>query len=164
MKSLEVTQKVLAIGPTYQVRVPGNDQVLWTVKGKLLSATPKLIMTQGDTEVAVMKANFLKTKFEISVGGKVVANLAFPLIAFKKSFTLETNGKTIKAEGGILGRGFEAKSASGQTALAIKKNMSLKDSFQVDLDNAELPDEIAVMAAVAIDQKFFEESPLLDNA
>ena len=159
METYEVTQKILSFGPTYQVRRPGSDEVLVTVKGKLLSMTPQLNMVEGTEgrEVASMKANFLKTKFVITGPNKEeVGTLAFPLVALKKSFVLTLGRREFKADGGILAGKFTANGASGPV-LEIAKELSLKDKFRVNVAE-EIPREVALLAAVAIDQKFFEES------
>jgi uncharacterized protein YxjI len=159
METYQVTQKILSFGPTYQVRKPASSDVQATVKGKLLTATPKLSMVEGTegSEIASMKANFLKTKFQIfGPDKKEVGSLAFPLIALKKSFVLTLGDKEYKAEGGILGGRFKCTDAEGHVILEIAKELALKDKFDVSVSN-EIPAEVALLAAVAIDQKFFEE-------
>jgi len=159
METYELTQKILSFGPSYQVRANGSDQVLWTIKGKLLTATPKLTMVEGtdDGDVAFMKGNFVKTKFDISVAGQGLGALQFPLIALKKSFTLALGDKQFKADGGFLAGTFKCTNAQGEIVLQIAKQLSLKDKFQVSHEPSQIPREVALMAAVAIDQKFFED-------
>jgi len=158
MQSFEITQKVLAIGPTYQVRSPASNDVLMTVKGKVLTATPKLTMVEGaeGNTVAQMNGNFFKTKFQIfGSDQREIGSLEFPLIQLKKSFTLKVGTTEYKADGGLLGRGFRVTDAQGETVLEIQKELALKDKFSV-LANDRFPAEVALLAAVAIDQKFFE--------
>ncbi len=158
MQSFEITQKVLAIGPTYQVRTPASSDVLMTVKGKVLTATPKLTMVQGaeGSTVAQMNGNFFKTKFQIfGSDQKEIGSLEFPLIQLKKSFTLRVGATEYKADGGLLGRGFKITNGQGETVLEIQKELALKDKFSV-VAGDQIPAEIALLAAVAIDQKFFE--------
>jgi uncharacterized protein YxjI len=160
METYQVTQKVLSLGPTYQVRTPPSDEVKATVKGKLLTAAPKLSMVEGNegNEIASMKANFLKTKFQIFGADKTeVGTLAFPLIALKKSFVLTLGEHEYKAEGGILGGHFKCTDARGEVILEIAKELALKDKFSVSVSR-DIPREVALLAAVAIDQKFFEEA------
>jgi uncharacterized protein YxjI len=159
MEQYEVTQKILAIGPTYQIRKPGTDEVLMTVKGKILSMTPKLTMVEGGegAEMAVMKANFFKTKFAIAgADGKEIATLAFPMLQIKKGFSLAVGGQEYKAEGGFLGGKFKCADGAGQPVFEIEKQLSLKDKFLVTL-HGTVPPIVALMSAVAIDQKFFQE-------
>ncbi len=159
MDSYEVSQKILSIGATYQVRAAGDSDVLYTVKGKVIAVTPKLTMVQGDKgdEVAVVTGNFFKTTFTIKgADGSTMGVLSFPLIMLKKSFTLSVGGQQYKASGGLLGRAFSCEDSSGTTVFEVKKELALKDKFAVNCSDA-LPREVAFLATVAIDQKFFED-------
>lgn len=159
MQQYEVSQKILSIGATYEVRASGNAELLNTVKGKVLSATPKLTMVEGKDgpEVAKIKGNFLKTKFQITDGkGQSIGSLSFPLIMLKKKFTLNVGGKEYQASGGLTGRAFTATNSAGDPVLQISKELAFKDKFAVTVGE-EMPAHAAFLAAVAIDQKFFEE-------
>ena len=159
MEAYEVSQKILSIGATYQVRAAGQSGVLFTVKGKALTATPKLTMVQGESgdDVALIKGNFFKTAFSITgADGTAMGILNFPLIMFKKTFTLSSSGQQFKAEGGLTGRAFTCSDSAGTPVFEVKKELALKDKFAVNCTDA-LPREVAFLAAVAIDQKFFED-------
>src|SRR5262249_36192973 len=126
MQTYEVTQKILSFGPTYEVRAPNSPEVLATVKGKIISVSPKLTMIQGSQgpEIASMKANFAKTKFTMtSADGSESAVLTFPLIALKKSFVLTVGGQDYKADGGFMATGFKCNDPSGQLVLEITKQL-----------------------------------------
>jgi len=159
MQTFEVTQKLLSFGPAYEIREIGNQEVLMTVKGKVLSMTPKLTMLSG-TEgpaVAELKANFMKTKFAVTgADGKELGTLIFPLVQFKKSFTIAVGDAEYKADGGFFGGEFKCTDGQGNPVLVIAKQLSLRDKFAVTTNGA-LPREVALLAAVAIDQRFFQE-------
>jgi uncharacterized protein YxjI len=159
MQAYEVSQKILSIGATYEVRQPGNDGILNTIQGKVLSATPKLTMREGKEggEVAKIQGNFFKTKFQISDSqGNSVGTLSFPFIALKKSFTLDIGGKQYKATGGLTGRAFTCTDSTGKTVFEVSKQLALKDKFAVHVSES-VPRDTAFLAAVAIDQKFFQD-------
>ena len=159
MEAYEVSQKILSIGATYQVRAAGSSEVLYTVKGKVIAVTPKLTMVEGEKgdEVAVVTGNFFKTTFTMKgTDGSPMGELSFPLIMFKKTFTLSAGGQQYKASGGLMGRAFSCEDSSGNTVFEVNKELALKDKFAVNCSDA-LPREVAFLAAVAIDQKFFED-------
>jgi hypothetical protein len=79
------------------------------------------------------------------------------MFALKKTFTLETGGQQYKAEGGILAGEFTCKNAHGEVVLTITKQLAFKDKFAVETSGA-IPTQVALLAAVAIDQRFFQES------
>lgn len=157
MQIYEVTQKILSLGPSYEVRAAGEPAPIGTVNGKLLALTPKLtLLDAGGREIAQMTANFTRTKFTVS--GACDAVLSFPLIALKKGFSLSVGPREYKADGGFFGGAFQVKDAAGNLAFEINKQLSLRDRFQVLVHADDLPPPVVMMAAVAIDQKYFQES------
>ena len=160
MQSWEVTQKLLAFAPTYEISVPGNPAVLMTVKGKLATATPKLSLTQGGPdgpEVGRLEGNFWKTQFRILLpDGAQVGQLTFPFFMFKKSFTLTFGGNSWSAEGGYAGWAFRCRDAQGQTVFEIARQATLRDRFRVDVADG-VPAEVGCLAAVAVDQRLFQQ-------
>jgi uncharacterized protein YxjI len=91
-----------------------------------------------------------------------VATLTFPLIALKQSFTLIVDGQEYKASGGFLGGEFKCVDAQGQTVMVITKQLSLRDKFAVNTTGA-LPRDVALLAAVAVDQKLFQDNGAYAN-
>lgn len=151
MAEYEISQKLLSLGPTYQVYDPAG-QLLYTIKGKLLSFTPNLTMVEGadGSAVASMTGNMFRTSFTMS--GAEQAVLTFPLFGFlKKRFTLEVGGQTYEASGGFTAYSFSC------GAFSVNKKLALKDKFQLHVDD-DFPQEVAMLATVAIDQKFFESN------
>lgn len=160
MYTYELTHKILSIGAAYEVR-DANDAVVSTIRGKVLSATPQLSMFAGDSDAspptAFMKGNFMKTKFDVFDGAEQsIGTLSFPMLALKKTFTLETGGEEYKADGGVLAGAFTCKNARGDVVLTISKELSLRDKFAVATSGAISP-QVALLVAVAIDQRFFQE-------
>jgi uncharacterized protein YxjI len=168
MEAYEVTQKLLSFGPAYVVRrtdagaaATGGAKAdgSLTIQGKLLTTSPRLTLLDGDgrSEIASMRGNFAKTKFDCFDATKVlIATLAFPLFAIKKGFTITCAGKTYKADGGFRGGEFTCKSDAGDVVLTIRKQLSIRETFAVT-SHGVLPRDVALMAAVAIDQKFFQD-------
>jgi|SRR5215469_8329769 len=159
MQTFEVVQKLLSFGPSYEIRPTGQTDVAMTVRGKVLTMTPKLTMVAGadGAPVAELTANFMKTKFVVmGTDGKEKGTLQFPLLQFKKSFTITVDGHDFKADGGFFGGEFKCVDAQGNPVLVIAKQLSLRDKFAVTT-NGTLPEEVALLSAVAIDQKFFQE-------
>src|SRR5215213_2843802 len=90
MQTYEVTQALMTVGTVYHVRKPREERVLFTVRGELMSPTPKFHLVEGDegAEVGLLTGNFIKTKYEIHGDGKVLGSVVFPAVAFKKTLTL----------------------------------------------------------------------------
>ena len=159
MDTFEVSQVVMTVGSTYQVHAPGNEKVLMTVKGSLMSATPKFSLVQEESgpELASLTGNFIKTKFQVHAAGKPeeIANLLFPAIAFKKTLVLTVGGRGFTADGGLMGEAFKCVDNDGKVGIEIAKKGAFKEGFAVTVDNG-ITKEIGILAAVAIHSRFFE--------
>ena len=159
MDRYELVQKLLRLGPSYEVFAKGDRGVLFTVKGSMLWAKPKLEMRDGESGklVARLRGNIVKTKFQVEDdGGQILARLSFPLFGLKKGFEMQAGDAKLEAQGGLVGGDFVCKSGDGGVVLSIKKKVSLKDRFAIETSGA-VPREVAILAAVAVDQKFFAE-------
>lgn len=162
MQTYEVTQKILSVGPTYEIRGSAVDEIVATVRGKLLTLTPKLTMTSGasDEPIATLSANLMKTKFVMrDAQGNELATLSFPLLQLRKSFCITAGGRDYKAGGGLLVGEFKCVDADGQPVLVIAKQLALRDKFSVTTTGV-LPREVALLAAVSVDQKLFQDGGL----
>src|SRR5579859_1908192 len=134
VETYEVTQVLMAVGSVYEVRSPGSDNVLMTIKGSLMSATPKFSMVQGHdgAELATLTGNFIKTKFQIHASDRQeMGALSFPAIAFKKTLVLTVGGRGYTADGGLMGGIFRCVDNEGVSALEISKKSGLRDKFEI---------------------------------
>ena len=64
MDTYEVTQALMSVGTVYHVRKPRTDEAVYTIRGELMSTTPKFHLVEGDAgkEIANLSENFIKTK------------------------------------------------------------------------------------------------------
>lgn len=157
METYEVTQALMSVGSVYHVRRPRSDEILLLIKGELMSTTPrfKLVKEQEGEPLAELTANFIKTRYEISKNGSVLAALAFPAVAFKKTLTLTVGETHYDADGGVFKGVFQCKTSDGTIVLEIAKELSIRDTFVVKTTES-LPLEVGLLAAVAIHSRFYE--------
>jgi uncharacterized protein YxjI len=157
METYEVTQALMSVGSVYHVRRPRAEDVLYSIRGELMSTTPRFRLVEGDDgeTLAELTANFIKTKYEIAKEGKVVAALAFPAVAFKKTLTLTVGDTQYAADGGVFKGVFQCRADDGTMVLEIAKELSIRDTFLVKA-NDSLPLEIGLLAAVAVHSRFYE--------
>ncbi len=157
MESYEVTQALMSVGTVYHVRKPRTDKALYTVRGELMSTSPKFHLVEGEEgkEVGTLSANFIKTKYDIHGDGKLLGSLVFPAVAFKKTLTLTVGDKDYQADGGVFKGVFQCKGPGGTVALEIAKELSLRDTFLVKTTD-ELPLQVGLLSAVAIHSRFYE--------
>ena len=159
MKTFTVTQKILSIGATYLVQTPGSENIVNTIKGKILTLAPKLEMRQGkEGDVTkILKGNFFKTKFTVeSTEGIEEASIQFPFIALFKKFTLNVGPKVYNAKGSLTAWNFTCTDENGQDMFTISKEFAFRDKFTVTVDES-MPQDIVILVAVAVDQKFFTQ-------
>ena len=157
MDAYEVTQVLLSVGTVYHVRRPREEQLLYSVKGVLMSATPKfhLVEGEGGKELGQLQANFIKTKYEIHGDGALLATLQFPAVALKKTLTLTVGADEYEADGGVFKGIFQCKSKDGSVVLEIAKELSIRDTFVVKSAES-LPFQVGLLSAVAIHSRFYE--------
>ncbi len=157
MQTYEVTQALMTVGTVYHVRKPREEAILFTVKGELMSPTPKFHLVKGDEgeEVGLLTGNFIKTKYEMSGDGKVLGSVVFPAVAFKKTLTLTLGDETYLADGGVFRGVFQCRGKDGNIILEIAKELSIRDVFAVKAQDA-LPFQIGLLCAVAIHSRFYE--------
>lgn len=160
MKSFTIVQKLLSMGATYIVK-EGETQV-YTVKGKIFSFTPKLEMfKEADTKgniINTLKGNFFKTQFEILDSTEAsMGVIKFPFFAFIKKFTLSMNGRDYSAKGGFTATNFTCADEAGATKFTITKDFAFRDKFSVTIDDSSMDTATAILAAISIDQRFFQQ-------
>lgn len=157
MKNFSVTQKILSFGATYKVTSSLSPVVSMTVKGKVFSISPRLDAYKGDDGelIATMQGNFLKSEFTVTKNSTEIGTIQFPIISIFKSFTLVIGDKVYKSSKGIISNKLTAKDDSGKVMLSIAKDFTFRDQFSVEADES-IPDELAALAAIALDQRFFE--------
>jgi uncharacterized protein YxjI len=157
MDTYEITQALLSVGTVYHARKPREDKVLYTVKGELMSATPKFRLVEGDDgkEIGHLTGNFIKTKYEIHGESGILGTLVFPAVAFKKTLTLHVGETVYEADGGVFKGVFQCKDKDGSVVLEIAKELSIRDTFGVKRDD-KLPLQVALLSAVAIHSRFYE--------
>jgi uncharacterized protein YxjI len=156
MQSFQVTRRLLSFGPQYDV--VGEDGRHVVVRAKVLSFTPKLTMTAGEAghELCTIEGNLLKTRYACKLDGRAVATLGFKMVSFEKTFTLRLGAHECKAEGDVPAFDFKLRDEHGGPLMTVRKQWSLRDRFQVCVAEA-MPWQVAVMAAVAVDQKYASE-------
>jgi uncharacterized protein YxjI len=160
MKTYTLFQKILAIGDTYEVRQGEAKDAVFTIKGKVLTFSPSLTLMRGDKDgekTHQMKGNFIKTKFAITTtsGGEVGA-ITFPFFVWKPTFTLTMKGNSYTATGTLFAWNFTCTDSAGKTIFTIQKEFAFRDKFTVSIDES-LEQEVALLAAVAIDQRYFQK-------
>lgn len=157
METYEVTQALMSVGSVYHVKKPRTEDILYTVRGELMSTTPRFHLIKGEdgSRIADLSANFIKTRYEVQQGDKTIATMVFPAVAFKKTLTLTVGDKAYEADGGVFKGVFQCKTDDGAVILEIAKELSIRDTFLVKRTDA-LPLEVGLLAAVAIHSRFYE--------
>lgn len=157
MAMFEITQALMSVSTLFHARAQGADDVVYTVRGDLVSPVPRFALIKGEEgdKVAALAGNFVKTKFDIEVGGAVAATLTFPPVAFKKKFTLRVGDTEYAVDGGIFQGLFQCKGGTGEVDLEIAKQFGIRDSFIVKTTD-KVADAIGLLATVAIHSRFYE--------
>jgi len=159
----EVTQRLMSVATYYDIRETGTDAVVMHVKGALMSPTPSSTLTEeaSGKVLGSLRGNFNKTHFEVlDAESKRIAEVEFPVVAFKKTLTLKMAEKTYHADAGVLSSlyDFACMDADGAMVLRVKKPEGLtkvRDRFIVEPADG-VAKEIGLLVAVAIHARYFE--------
>lgn len=157
MSNFDVTQRLMSVSTVYDIAKRGSGTVDMTAYGTFMAASQEFRLVQGTEgkELATLKGNFGKTKFQvIGEGEKELASLEFPSVAIKKTLKLNIGGKEYSADAGVFSGTFRCADAQGNVALEIKKEGGLSDKFSVNITDGIAP-EVGLLAAVAIHCRFF---------
>lgn len=158
METYELSQVLMSVATVYEVRRAGEERVLFTVRGELMSPTPsfKLFEAGGQKVEGHLVGNFIKTKYEVKGGDDVtLAHLVFPAVAFKKTLALTVGDATYEADGGVFRGVFQCKDTGGDVVLEITKESGIRDKFVVRVADA-FPRAVGLLSAVAIHSRFYE--------
>ena len=152
-----MTQVLASVGAVYHVRRQRSAEILYTVRGELMSATPRFYLVKGEGQEALadLCANFIKTKYDIAVNGEPLASIVFPAVAFKKTLILTAAGQTYLADGGVFKGIFQCKDDAGEIVLEIAKELAIRDTFRMSR-NETLPLEVGLLSVAAIHSRYYE--------
>lgn len=157
MKTFRVTQKRLEFNDSYIIDSVETRKIAYTIKGKF-SLSPELEMRSleaSETPLKQIRGNFLRTRFDIfDQRHKNIGKIVFPFISLKKYFTLFLGNKKYDAQGGFSAWDFQCHDEAGREVFSVSKENTLSDRFEVNI-REEVPEDIALITAVAIDQKYF---------
>ena len=159
MADFELTQRLMSVRTQYDVKAAGGEGVAMTIVGNLLSASPSFVLHEGDAdgrELATLRGNFAKTRFQVLERGEERASVEFPAIAVRKTLSMRVGSKEYTADGGVFKGVFKCADPQGNVALEIAKEAGLRDRFRVSIRDAGIATNVALLAAVAIHSRFFE--------
>ena len=128
-----------------------NEDVLFTVKGKLAWGHELHIYDQIDREIAVVREKIFRLlpEFEFYVNDEYCGRLKKKFRLFRNDYDLDFFGWQV--EGNFTGWDYEIYDASGSRAAVISKELfHLRDTYTIDVENDE--DALyALMVVLAID-------------
>jgi uncharacterized protein YxjI len=163
MATIEITQRLMSMSAEYEVRKDKAEEPELIVKGELLTTSPLLRLRDAKSKdlVAVLSGNVLKTRFQIrSPKDEEMALVNFSAVAFRKTFTMSVNGKGFHASAGVVNvvkDMYEVKDNDGKVALTIQKEPGVRDRFLLETkDEASIPQDVAVLVAIAVHSRFYE--------
>ncbi len=163
MATIEITQRLMSMSAEYEVRKDKAETAELMVKGELLTTSPLLRLRDAKSKdlIAVLSGNVLKTRFQIrSPKDEEMALVNFSAVAFRKTFTMSVNGKGFHASAGVVNvvkDMYEVKDNDGKVALTIQKEPGVRDRFLLETkDEAAIPQDVAVLVAIAVHSRFYE--------
>ncbi len=158
-KDFKVVQKLISMRPVYEIYDEQTGEKLATARQTWLSflrSTINIEDEQGNKILTAKGGFFDKTFWLLDSDGSKIAKITRPWIALRKNFTIMYRDEEIKAQGGYLAWGFEARTSQEQFAFKLdKKILSVRDQFRVSVSDFMDPLH-AVSSALVVDRVFFK--------
>lgn len=156
--NFEITQRLMSVASEYDVKVGEEEKPSMLVKGTFVATSPSLTLLEGETVVATLKGNVMKTKFVVAgPGGEEKAVVNFPAVSLRKTMTLTFGGRGYHAvSGGVSTEIFQCADNDGKVVLELRKHVRWRDHFKVEARLEDLPREVAILTAVAIHSRYYE--------
>ncbi len=159
-RDYKIVQKLVAMRPVYEIYDEKTGEKIGVARQTWLSlfrSTVNFEDTAGNKTLTARGGFFDKTFLLLDAKGQRVAKITRPWIAFRKNFKIFYRDEIIKAQGGILAWGFQAKSSNGTVLFEInKKILAVRDQFRVSVDS-RMNWLHAVALAIVIDRVFFSK-------
>jgi len=153
---LYLKQKVFTIGDRLTF-YNENQQPVYFVKGSILKIPHRLTISDaaGGELVQVKKKIFalVRTYKIIDMRSNMtVGNVSRKWFSLTKSFNIKINGYPLQIKGSLFGFQFEVQNMNRQTLVAVRKKLiSWGDAYEVSIDEANIPPEIACAICIAFD-------------
>ncbi len=156
----KVVQKLIAMRPVFEIYDEQTGQKIAVARQTFTSVFRATINFEDNygKKILTVKGGFFNKTFRLyDDSGEAIAWITRPWIALRKNFTIYYKNNVIKAQGGVMAWGFEARNMNGAFAFMLnKKILAIRDQFRVTVgpDIDWLP---AVAFAVIVDRVFFRD-------
>ncbi len=111
-----------------------NDDVIYTIKGKLSLGHKFCIYDSSGEEIAVIKEKFIswRPKFQIYLGGEYVGCITKELSFFRPKFSIDCNGWSI--QGNWTEWDYSIYDSEGKTVATVSKNLwQFTDTYAIEV-------------------------------
>ena len=147
----QMRQKMIAIGDDYWIEDDGGNK-LFKVNGKAARLRDTWILEDvHGKEVALIREKKLTVRdtIKIETGGKEY-KVKRALVGIRERFTIEADGKNLKAHGNIVDHEYEIEQSGDKVAEISKKWFRVRDTYGVEID-ADVDPALILSITVAID-------------
>lgn len=158
-RNLKVVQKLVAARPVFEIYDEQTGEKVAVGRQTWLSIFRATLVFENERgeKILTAKGGFLsRTFWLIGEDGTKIAKLTRPLFALRKSFQIYYQDHVLKAHGGYLAWGFEARNEKGEFAFRFdKKVLHVRDSYRISVGSS-MDWTHAVASATVIDSVFFK--------
>jgi uncharacterized protein YxjI len=151
-----IKQRIMAFGKQYKVFDESENQV-YEVSSELFSPErKKQVLDMGGNAVAWSEWPILSGRAELSAGGSV-CTLDIPYVSLSPEWPGDCNGLPMTVSGDFFRLSFTV-AKEGETVATIgKRILAFSDTYEVDVNEAKILPELALLITALIDHKYHSE-------
>jgi uncharacterized protein YxjI len=151
-----VKQRIMAFGKQYRAFDESNAQA-YEISSQLFSPERrKEVLDMGGNMVAWSEWPIMSGRAELSAGGDACA-LDIPYVSLSPQWSGMCGGDSIDVSGDFLRLSFTVSRAGEMVATIYKRIIAFSDTYEVDVNEARLRPEFALLIAALIDHKYHSD-------
>jgi uncharacterized protein YxjI len=153
---LTVKQRIMAFGKQYRAYDETENQV-YEIKSMVLSPQRrKEVLNMSGEVLAWAEWPVMSRRAELNAGGSV-CTINIPVMSLKPNWTGECAGEPFSVTGDFFKLSFKISKAEEVVSTVEKRVIAFSDTYEVDVNEAKLPPEFALLIVALIDHKYYSD-------
>lgn len=151
-----IKQRIMAFGKQYKAFDESDNQV-FEISSELFSPERrKQVLDMGGNAVAWSEWPVMSSRAELSAGGSA-GTLDIPYVSLSPEWPGDCNGAPMNVTGDFFRLSFTVAKEGETVATIDKRVISFSDTYEVEVNEAKLPPEFALLITALIDHKYYSE-------
>jgi uncharacterized protein YxjI len=151
-----IKQRIMAFGKQYNVFDELENQV-FEIRSEIFSTERrKEVLDRAENSVAWSEWPVMSGRAELNAGS-ASCQLEIPYVSLVPSWTGVCGGSSLSVSGNFFKLSFTVELAGETVATIGKRIIAFADTYEVDVNEARLPPEMALLIVALIDHKYHSD-------